>query len=205
MNSSPRGRLDTMGGATRRGTPVLSRDARLRKGKSCTERQSCRPLDDFCSEPAVVRVPRKRLPRMIEVSALPNGRPTLHLAPIRAGNRAPRIPPKTGKCGLKTVTKAASGRTNMEIAPAETCLRGPRRGRYSNFEEWVESSKGKVRADIVHERLVALGFDGAKRTTRRAVADAKVVWRAGHRRAHRPGGTSHAVGEDHRAWTVDAS
>ncbi|ELB94074.1 integrase catalytic subunit, partial [Rhodococcus wratislaviensis IFP 2016] len=26
------------------------------------------------------------------------------------------------------------------------------------IEEWVERSKGKVRADIVHERLVALGF-----------------------------------------------
>ncbi|MFC9905132.1 IS21 family transposase, partial [Rhodococcus sp. NPDC127593] len=54
------------------------------------------------------------------------------------------------------------------------------------IEEWVERSKGKVRADIVHERLVALGFDGTERTTRRAVADAKAAWRAGHRRTYRP-------------------
>ncbi|WP_308188084.1 IS21 family transposase [Rhodococcus rhodochrous] len=54
------------------------------------------------------------------------------------------------------------------------------------IEEWVERSKGKVRADIVHERLVALGFDGTERTTRRAVADAKAAWQAGHRRTYRP-------------------
>ncbi|SEB31750.1 IS21 family transposase [Rhodococcus koreensis] len=54
------------------------------------------------------------------------------------------------------------------------------------IEQWVERSKGKVRADIVHERLVALGFDGTERTTRRAVAEAKAAWRAGHRRTYRP-------------------
>ncbi|MFE5709169.1 IS21 family transposase [Rhodococcus koreensis] len=54
------------------------------------------------------------------------------------------------------------------------------------IEQWVERSKGKVRADIVHERLVALGFDGTERTTRRAVAGAKAAWRAGHRRTYRP-------------------
>jgi transposase len=54
------------------------------------------------------------------------------------------------------------------------------------IEEWVERSKGKVRADIVHERLLELGFDGTERTTRRAVADAKSAWQAGHRRTYRP-------------------
>ncbi len=34
------------------------------------------------------------------------------------------------------------------------------------IEEWVERSEGKVRADIVHERLVPMGFAGAERTTR---------------------------------------
>ncbi|MBP2214638.1 transposase [Rhodococcus ruber] len=54
------------------------------------------------------------------------------------------------------------------------------------IEEWVERSKGRVRADIVHERLVELGFDGTERTTRRAVAQAKTAWQAGHRRTYRP-------------------
>ena len=38
------------------------------------------------------------------------------------------------------------------------------------IEEWVEQSKGKIRADVAHEKLVALGFTGSERTTRRAVA-----------------------------------
>ena len=38
------------------------------------------------------------------------------------------------------------------------------------IEEWVERSKGKVRADMAHEKLVALGYTGSERTTRRAVA-----------------------------------
>ncbi|MBV9312176.1 MAG: IS21 family transposase, partial [Pseudonocardia sp.] len=40
-------------------------------------------------------------------------------------------------------------------------------------EEWVDRSRGHVRADVVHERLVAVGFEGDERTTRRAVAQAK--------------------------------
>lgn len=54
------------------------------------------------------------------------------------------------------------------------------------IEEWVERSQGTVRADVVHARLVAVGFPGTERTTRRAVAQVKAVWRAGHRRTYRP-------------------
>ena len=54
------------------------------------------------------------------------------------------------------------------------------------IEEWVERSQGTVRADIVHARLVAVGFPGTERTTRRAVAQVKAAWRAGHRRTYRP-------------------
>ena len=56
----------------------------------------------------------------------------------------------------------------------------------AKVEEWVDRSHGQVRADVVHERLVAVGFDGDERTTRRAVAEAKARWRAGHRRTYRP-------------------
>ena len=54
------------------------------------------------------------------------------------------------------------------------------------IEEWVERSEGKVRADIVHDRLAAMEFAGDERTTRRAVAAAKARWRAGHGRTYRP-------------------
>src|SRR5699024_12188069 len=53
-------------------------------------------------------------------------------------------------------------------------------------EEWVERSHGKVRADVAHEKLVALGYTGSERTTRRAVAAVKKSYRAGRVRVHRP-------------------
>ena len=54
------------------------------------------------------------------------------------------------------------------------------------IEEWVERSQGKVRADVCHEKLQALGFDGSDRTVRRAVAEAKRSFRSGRRRVYRP-------------------
>ena len=53
-------------------------------------------------------------------------------------------------------------------------------------EEWVERSHGKVRADVAHEKLLALGYTGSARTTRRAVAKVKSDYRAGRVRVHRP-------------------
>lgn len=53
-------------------------------------------------------------------------------------------------------------------------------------EEWVEHSRGKIRADKAHEKLLALGYAGSERTTRRAVAAAKRVFSAGRVRVHRP-------------------
>ena len=53
-------------------------------------------------------------------------------------------------------------------------------------EEWVERSKGKARADRVHAKLVWLGYTGSERTTRRAVAELRAAYVAGHRRVHRP-------------------
>jgi len=53
-------------------------------------------------------------------------------------------------------------------------------------EEWVRRSRGKVRADVCHQRLVAMGYLGSERTTRRAVAEAKRRWRAEHGRRTRP-------------------
>jgi transposase len=54
------------------------------------------------------------------------------------------------------------------------------------IEEWVERSRGRVGADVCHRKLVAMGYEGSERTTRRAVAAAKRAWRAGHRRVYRP-------------------
>jgi hypothetical protein len=54
------------------------------------------------------------------------------------------------------------------------------------LEELVDRSKGKIRADKAHEKIVAMGYGGSERTTRRAVASLKTAWQAGRRRVHRP-------------------
>ncbi len=53
-------------------------------------------------------------------------------------------------------------------------------------EELVERSHGKIRADKAHETLVAMGYLGSERTTRRAVAEAKRRHRQQHGRRTRP-------------------
>jgi transposase len=53
-------------------------------------------------------------------------------------------------------------------------------------EEWVEASRGKIRADRAHRKLVALGYAGSERTTRRAVAQTKRAFQSGRVRVHRP-------------------
>lgn len=54
------------------------------------------------------------------------------------------------------------------------------------IEEWVEASHGRIRADVALRKLEPMGFSGSDRTLRRAIAEAKVIYRAGHRRHFRP-------------------
>jgi transposase len=54
------------------------------------------------------------------------------------------------------------------------------------IEEWIERSSGKLRADVAHQKLTALGYEGSRRTTRRAVAAAKGAYQEGRRRVYRP-------------------
>jgi transposase len=56
----------------------------------------------------------------------------------------------------------------------------------AKVEEWVERSNGKIRADVVFDKLAAMGFAGSERTVRRAVAELKANHRAGRRRVYRP-------------------
>jgi transposase len=53
-------------------------------------------------------------------------------------------------------------------------------------EEWVELSNGKIRADKAHDKLVAMGFTGSERSSRRTVAQIKKQFRLGNARIHRP-------------------
>ena len=52
--------------------------------------------------------------------------------------------------------------------------------------EWIDKSQGRVRADVAHRRLVAMGYRGSERTTRRVVAALKADWVREHRRGYKP-------------------
>src|SRR5438874_10220086 len=90
-------------------------------------------------------------------------------------------------CDPKTVKRYVARR---DAGGGDPFTRAPRPKLIDAFlpkvEELVDQSKGRIRADKVHERLVAMGFSGTERTTRRAVAAAKSAWRAGRRRTCRP-------------------
>ena len=93
-----------------------------------------------------------------------------------------------GIAGVDPKTVRRYVRARDEGRPATGPARRPRiiDPYLAKVEEWVDRSQGKVRADVVHERLIAVGFAGDERTTRRAVADVKAAWRAGRRRTYRP-------------------
>ena len=55
-----------------------------------------------------------------------------------------------------------------------------------HIEAWVDESHGRVRADVVQDKLEPLGYTGSERTTRRVVAQMKASYQAGHRRRFRP-------------------
>ena len=68
---------------------------------------------------------------------------------------------------------------------AERCK--PVVGDYAGkIDELVDRSHGRIRADVAHGKLVALGYLGSERTTRRWVAEAKRRWRREHGRRTRP-------------------
>ncbi|MGO9791188.1 MAG: Mu transposase domain-containing protein, partial [Solirubrobacteraceae bacterium] len=54
------------------------------------------------------------------------------------------------------------------------------------IDELVDRSHGKIRADAAHDKLVAIGYLGSERTTRRWVAESKRRWRREHGRRTRP-------------------
>lgn len=52
--------------------------------------------------------------------------------------------------------------------------------------EWIDRSGGRVRADVIHDKLVAMGYSGSPRTTRRVVAALKADYEREHHRVYRP-------------------
>ena len=52
--------------------------------------------------------------------------------------------------------------------------------------EWIDRSDGRIRADVVHKKLVAMRYPGSERTTRRVVAALKEQWRRQSHRVYMP-------------------
>src|SRR6516162_9575860 len=89
-------------------------------------------------------------------------------------------------CDHKTVARLVAAREAEGGLP----VRARRRPAVDPFggkiDELVKRSRARVRADVVHGVLVAMGYEGSERTTRRAVAEAKRRWRQKHGRRTRP-------------------
>ena len=71
--------------------------------------------------------------------------------------------------------------------------------------EWVDRSHGKVRADVVHERLVAIGYTGSERTTRRVVAILKTSYQRPRIASIGPGSPNPDSGSNTTSVTAPSS
>ena len=90
-------------------------------------------------------------------------------------------------CSHHTVARLVAERDTADVPTPPREKRSMLIDEYlPKIEEWVEHSRGRVRADVAHDKLLALGFTGTERTTRRAVARVKRAYRLGHTRVHRP-------------------
>jgi transposase len=89
-------------------------------------------------------------------------------------------------CDHKTVARWVCQRELAGGMPAAERCR-PAVGDFAGkIDELVERSHGRIRADVAHDKLVALGYLGSERTTRRWVAESKRRWRREHGRRTRP-------------------
>jgi transposase len=90
-------------------------------------------------------------------------------------------------CDHKTVAHWVAARDAAGGGLPVAVRRRPRVDPFAEkIEELVERSRGRIRADRAHAKLVAMGYLGSERTTRRAVAAAKRRWRVEHGRRTRP-------------------
>jgi transposase len=90
-------------------------------------------------------------------------------------------------CDHHTVARYVRARETGQVVPAAPQHRDQLIDPFRDkIEEWVDASHGRVRADVAQRKLEAMGYAGSERTTRRAVAEAKATYRAGHRRRFRP-------------------
>jgi hypothetical protein len=87
----------------------------------------------------------------------------------------------------KTVARAVAARALGSEMTEEPALRSKVAEAFADkITEWIERSSGRVRADVVHAKLVAMGYAGSERTTRRVVAAMKGDYDHAHHRVYKP-------------------
>src|SRR5947209_13139588 len=90
-------------------------------------------------------------------------------------------------CDHKTVARLVAAREAAGGGLPERARQRPLVDPFAGkIDELVDRSRAVVRADVVHGVLIAMGYAGSYRTTRRAVAEAKRRWRNKHGRRTRP-------------------
>jgi transposase len=92
-------------------------------------------------------------------------------------------------CGVDhhTVARAVASRALGSVAGDEPVVRSRVAEAFAEkIVEWIDHSGGRVRADVVHDKLVAMGYAGSERTTRRVVAALKASYEREHHRVYKP-------------------
>jgi transposase len=89
-------------------------------------------------------------------------------------------------CDHKTVARLVAAREEGGGLPVRARARPLVDPFAEKIDELVDRSRAQIRADKAHGVLVAMGYQGSYRTTRRAVAEAKRRWRQRHGRRTRP-------------------
>ena len=109
-----------------------------------------------------------------------NGTQTMEILEAFDKTKSAHSAAKLAGCDPKTVRRLVARReAGLGVdAPIER----PRLvdGHTDLIMQLVNGSDGTIRADVAHEKLVACGYEGSERTTRRAVAAAKAGWRLEH-------------------------
>jgi hypothetical protein len=90
-------------------------------------------------------------------------------------------------CDHKTVARLVAARDDAGGGLPEPVRRRPLVDPFAEkIDELVDRSHAHIQADKAHGVLVAMGYEGSYRTTRRVVAEAKRRWRQKHGRRTRP-------------------
>ena len=92
-------------------------------------------------------------------------------------------------CGVDhhTVARAVAQRARGLQAAGQPAVASKLASAFiDKVDEWVARSGGRIRADVVHAKLRAMGYVGSERTTRRVVAALKKSYRHSHHRTYKP-------------------